>query len=140
MFGNPKLHNRKRRSRKRSSRSGIATVELALCLPLLALISFGSIQAGSTIMLRHQSVAIIEVATLDFMLGTVSEEDLPNHLTELSEEFNLIGATASVTPVELNNVEYIRVELTLPVQENTVSPIVVGSGTEITSEYLVYRP
>ena len=83
----------KRHSRNRAARDGVALVEFAVCLPLLVLICFGSIQMSSTILLRHQTVAIMEVATLDYMLGNVPEADLPAHIEGLVRDFNLTGET-----------------------------------------------
>ena len=140
MFCKPTLRRRHPRSNNRSSRSGIATVEFALCLPLMALICFGSIQVSSIITLRHKTAAILEVGTLDYMLGKVSESSLPEHIETLSEEFNLNGGTATVTQETINDVDYLRVNLSLPVAENLVAPMFIVSPETLSFQVLLYRP
>lgn len=134
------LHRRKSRSKKPNSRNGIATVELALCLPLLALICFGSIQASSSVLLRHKAVTILEMGTLDFMLGKVPESELVEHIESLSNEFELVGASVTATPETIDETNYLRVHLTLPMADNTLAPMYVGSPNELETQMLIYRP
>ena len=140
MFCHPKSRQRKALSKKRNQRSGIVTVEFALCLPLLALISFGSIQVSNTILLRHRSVATLEIGTLDFMLGNVQQADLRAHLEDLSDDFALIDTTASVTEEVINGSNYLRVELSIPISPNITSPNFVQVAPDLTTSVLIYRP
>ena len=140
MFCHPKSRQRKALSKKRNQRSGIVTVEFALCLPLLALISFGSIQVSNTILLRHRSVATLEIGTLDFMLGNVQQADLRAHLEDLSDDFALIDTTASVTEEVINGNNYLRVELSIPISPNITSPNFVQVAPDLTTSVLIYRP
>jgi len=140
MFCHPKSQQRKALSKKRNQRSGIVTVEFALCLPLLALISFGSIQVSNTILLRHRSVATLEIGTLDFMLGNVQQADLGAHLEDLSDDFALIDTTASVTEEVINGNNYLRVELSIPISPNITSPNFVQVAPDLTTSVLIYRP
>ena len=140
MFCHPKSRQRKALSKKRSQRSGIVTVEFALCLPLLALICFGSIQVSNTILLRHRSVATLEIGTLDFMLGNVQQADLKAHLEDLSDDFALIDTTASVTEEVINGSNYLRVELSIPISPNITSPNFVQVAPDLTTSVLIYRP
>ena len=140
MFCQPKLRRRKALSTKRNQRSGIVTVEFALCLPLLALICFGSIQVSNTILLRHRSVAILEIGTLDFMLGNIQQADLKDHLEDLSNDFAVINATASVTEEVISGSNYLRVELNIPISPNITSPNFVQTAPDLTTSVLIYRP
>ena len=140
MFCHPKSRQRQALSKKRNQRSGIVTVEFALCLPLLALISFGSIQVSNTILLRHRSVATLEIGTLDFMLGNVQQADLGAHLEDLSDDFALIDTTASVTEEVINGNNYLRVELSIPISPNITSPNFVQVAPDLTTSVLIYRP
>ena len=140
MFCHPKLRRRNALSKKRNQRSGIVTVEFALCLPLLALICFGSIQVSSTILLRHRSVATLEIGTLDFMLGNVEQQDLKAHIEELSTDFEMVGATATVTEEVIGGNNFLRVELNVPVAPNISSPNFVQATPDLTTSVLVFRP
>ena len=125
---------------KRSQRRGIVTVEFALCLPLLALITFGSIQVSSIILLRHRSVSILEIGTLDFMLGNVQRADLEDHLQDLSVDFGIIDATASVTDEVINGNNFLRVVINIPIAPNITSPNYVQSEPDLTTSVLIFRP
>ena len=125
---------------KRNQRRGIVTVEFALCLPLLALITFGSIQVSSIILLRHRSVSILEIGTLDFMLGNVQRADLEDHLQDLSVDFEVIDATASVTDEVINDNNFLRVVINIPIAPNITSPNYVQSEPDLTTSVLIFRP
>lgn len=140
MICHPKLQRRKAHSMKRNQRRGIATVEFALCLPLLALITFGSIQVSSIILLRHRSVSILEIGTLDFMLGNVQQADLEDHLQDLSVDFEVIDATASVTDEVINGNNFLRVVINIPIAPNITSPNYVQSEPDLTTSVLIFRP
>ena len=140
MFRKPLSSQRPPLSKKRGSRRGIATVEFALCLPLMALICFGSIQASTSIILRHKTIAILEVGSLDYMLGKVAESGLASHIESLAEDFELIGGVATVTPETIEDVKYLRVVLTMPVGANTTVPMLVVGPDELNSQVLLYRP
>lgn len=131
-----RVHSRKRRK----LRSGVVTVEFALCLPVLALICFGSIQLGGSVLLRHKTVSILEIGTLDFMLGNVAESDLQEHIQDIVTEFNLVGGSVTVTPENMNNADFLRVELSLPINDNLMSPMYVGGLSDLTTEVLIYKP
>ena len=140
MFCHPKLRRRNALSKKPNQRSGIVTVEFALCLPLLALICFGSIQVSSTILLRHRSVATLEIGTLDFMLGNVEQQDLKAHIEGLSTDFQMVETTATVTEEVIGGNNYLRVELNVPISQNITSPNFVQATPDLTTSILVYRP
>ncbi len=122
---------------KTRHRRGVAAIEFALFLPVMVVVCFGSIQLCSSIFLRHQALAVLEAGSLDYMLGNVLESKLPAHIETLAEEFGLVGVTAGVTPVDTN---FLKVELTLPVQENLALPAIIGNLDSVESEFLLYRP
>ena len=62
-------------SRQTSNRRGVATVELALCLPVLALLVFGSIEAASFIFLKQSlQVAAYETAREAISIGAIEAD------------------------------------------------------------------
>jgi len=64
-----------RRENQRENRRGVATVELALCLPVLALLVFGSIEAASFIFLKQSlQVAAYEAARKAISMGAVEAD------------------------------------------------------------------
>lgn len=123
-------------SKKRIPRNGVVAVEFALFLPVMVLICFGSIQISSSIFLRHQTIATLEAGSLDFMLGSVTEADLPEHIQSIAEASGLIGATATATPTDTS---FLSVELTVPTKENLVLSVFVDSQSSVQSSFLIYR-
>ena len=106
----------------------------------MALICFGSIQVSTSIILRHKTIALLEIGSLDYMLGKVAESDLASHIESLADEFELIGGAATVTPETIEDVEYLRVVLTMPVGVNTTAPMFIVGPDELNSQVLIYRP
>ena len=71
------------------------------------------------------------------ILGSITEGDLPKHIRDLSEDSGLVGAEVTIAPVDDI---FLNVQLSLPVRENIVAPMVIGGGSEIETSFLVYRP
>jgi len=126
--------------KRRNLRSGLVTVEFALCLPLLALICFGAIQLSGSVLLRHKTVSILEIGTLDYMLGNVQEPELADHIEDIANEFNLVGSTVTVNSENMNNADFLRVELILPINDNLSSPMFVSGLPDLKTQVLIYKP
>ncbi len=132
----------KRRGRRRSikgcasARAGIAAVELAVCLPILLLLTVASIEACSMIHLKQSlTIAAYEGARVALIPGSATEN--------VAEQCRLIligrgiqGATAAVTPDVANAMPgtFVRVTVTAPCAAN--SPI---AGRFFTSRTLTGR-
>ena len=120
-----------------SQRNGVATIEFAVILPVMILITFASIQMSDSILLRHKSVAIMELGTLDFMLGTVGESELATHIETLATDAGLTDVDVSVAPA--SNANYLNVEIAVPITGNTECPIVIPISGNVGTNFLVYR-
>jgi len=142
------LHKRKSRRRKWILREGVATIEFAVFLPVLVLVSFGAIQLSNTILLRHQNIMLLETGAQDYMLGTVLEEDLAKHIVKLTEDSGLVGATAKVTQLnetfsdgdEVFSSTFLELTLTMPLAGNVTLPLVVQADANVSTTFQVYRP
>ena len=71
------------------------------------------------------------------MLGTVAEPDLKSHIQELSEDVGLVGIDVDVQPSGDN---FLRLTVSLPLEQNTAAPLVIGGECEANKSFLVYRP
>ena len=80
------------------SRRGVATVELAVCLPILVVIVLGSIEANSAIFLKQRLTwAAYEAARLVITPGNASSNAITAGTAVLTE-FSVSGGTITVTP------------------------------------------
>jgi len=70
-------------SRQPSNRQGVATVELALCLPVLALLVFGSIEAASFISLKQTLQVAAYEAAREAITGGALEADASGRATAI---------------------------------------------------------
>ena len=74
------------------------------------------------------------------MLGNVEQQDLKAHIEELSTDFEMVGATATVTEEVIGGNNFLRVELNVPVAPNISSPNFVQATPDLTTSVLVFRP
>jgi len=74
------------------------------------------------------------------MLGNIQQSDLKDHLEDLSDDFAVIDATASVTEEVISGNNYLRVELNIPISPNITSPNFVQTAPDLTTRVLIYRP
>lgn len=143
------MRKRKSRPRKWNLREGVATIEFAVFLPVLVLVSFGSIQLSNTILLRHQNIALLEAGALDYMLGQVGEDDLAAHIITLTEDAGLVGASATVNQVDkdlsdgennFRGATFLELSLSLPIEGNVALPIIIQGGANVSTSFEIYRP
>lgn len=137
---------RKSLARARCVREGLALVEFAVFLPVLVLVTFGSIQLSNTILLRHQNIAVLEAAALDYMIGAVTEENLASHIEDVAQSANLNGVTVSVNQVaqdlggSFHDATFLELSITVPIRGNLALPIVVKGGSEVSTSFQIFRP
>jgi Flp pilus assembly protein TadG len=115
-------HSRKG-SRTRAPRRGVAAVELAVCLPVMVLFTFGSIEVCSAIYLR-QSLAIstyegARVACHRQGSGTAATAAAQRILTER----RIVGGNIALTPSNIDDVaagSLIKVSVSAPASSNSL--------------------
>jgi len=86
-------------SRRRRSRSAIATVELAICLPVLTLIVFGSIQATNLIFLQHASTAAAYEGSLELAKSNATNASVAARIQQVLDARGVTDTTISILPV-----------------------------------------
>ena len=101
---------------------GVATVELALCLPVLALLVFGSIEAASFIFLKQSlQVAAYETAREAISIGAV-EADAAGRATAILSSRSIRDANvrfASGPLVSTVRGQQVVVEVSAPTRTNS---------------------
>jgi Flp pilus assembly protein TadG len=111
-------------------RKGSATVELAVCLPVLMIIAMGSIEATNAIFLKqHLTSAAYEGARAAIAPGQTSAGATTAAQSVLTA-FGISGATVTITPTVTTSTSsgtQITVTVSAPLSSNSwMSPFIVG--------------
>ena len=131
------LHRRKKsRCKARALRSGAAVVELAVCLPILTLITLATIESSAMIFLQQSlSVAAYEGARVA-LVPSATEENA-RYQTELILTGRTVqGATVTVSP---NNFDvlpagtWIQVVASAPFSQNSLAGGWLFNGNTLTA-------
>ncbi len=110
-----------------SSRRGTAAVEFAVCLPVLVLLVFGSIEASSYIFLKQSLTAASYEGVREAAKSTSTEETALATATSILESRSVRDFQISFPEGDIANVprgEPITCEVTAPTQTN--SPLAGG--------------
>ncbi len=138
-----RLHSRKRLHRQnrtcrlaRSLRSGVAVVELAVCLPVLTLISLATIESTAMIFLQQSlSVAAYEGARVA-LVPTSIEENAQYQAEWILAGRQVYGATVTVTPSNFELLPagtWIQVTTTAPFSQNSLAGGWLFNGHTLTA-------
>jgi Flp pilus assembly protein TadG len=131
---------KQKRKRSQSSstvaRRGAATVEMAVCLPLLFLLVFGSIEISNVIHVKHSAtIAAFEVAQSVTSPGG-TQNDATARGSKLLTDRKVMGYQITVTPV-VNATTFpgtpITVTVQVPLNSNSLGITTLLSGQTISS-------
>lgn len=84
------------------NRSAIATVELAICLPVLSLIVFGSIQATNLIFLQHATTAAVYEGTLEMAKSNATNASVESRIQQVLDAREVVNTVISIIPAGTN--------------------------------------
>jgi Flp pilus assembly protein TadG len=109
--------------RARQGRRGVATVELAVCLPVILLLVVGAIEGSNFIFLKQAvtSAAFESAQTMTRVGGTKAKAE--NRATEVLSARSIDQTTISFTPTNPDSVargEQVTVSITAPMSANSV--------------------
>jgi Flp pilus assembly protein TadG len=120
--------------RRRQSRQAAITVELALCLPLLVLLTFGSIQACNAINLKQALTCAAYEGTRIVGKPTGTRDDAEAAIQQILDARNITGATISWSPdldfVDIPPGDLVTVTVRAPVSANLPRPAIFTLGIE----------
>jgi len=80
------------------SRTAIATVELAICLPVLSLIMFGSIQATNLIFLQHAATAAAYEGILEMAKSNSTNTSVQARIQQVLDAREVVNSSIKVLP------------------------------------------
>ncbi|MCC6509718.1 MAG: pilus assembly protein [Pirellulaceae bacterium] len=138
--------NRTHRSHPSSScapvRRGVAAVELAVCLPLMVIFTFTSIELCSAIYLRQSlSIAAYEgVRVACHPQGGTS--DASEAAGRILTERRIHGGVVTLTPSDIDSVtkgSTIRVSVTAPAAANSLLQFGLFGSTQLTADCSMHK-
>lgn len=126
-------HSKKQRS---ALRHGVAVVEMAVCLPVLTLITLATIESSAMIFLQ-QSLSIAAYEGARVAIVPESEEENARYQAELIlESRDVQNPTVTVTPGNFNFMPagtWVRVEASAPFADNSLAGGWLFNGKTLTS-------
>lgn len=77
---------------------GVATIELAVCLPMLALLVFGSIQASNLVYLKHAITSAAYEGTLELARADADPESVTERVEQVLSMHEIINYSIEISP------------------------------------------
>lgn len=114
--------------RRRDNRSGAAVTELAICLPVIFLLIFGSIQACNLVFLKQAVTAATYDTILVAMMPGATEADVDTRLNAIMAARNITGAVkvlegkSSKPFANVQHGQELYLTVTVPTAPNIVGP------------------
>ncbi|QDV73343.1 TadE family protein [Botrimarina mediterranea] len=137
----PRFRRRSNRSRD-SRRWGIEVAELAISLPVLTIITFGTLETCQLLFTKQSlAVAAYEAGRVAARPDGTTESTL-NRFNQIATARRLQGANFTMTPADLNGVavgESIRIDVTAPVSSNNSTHLVLFNIPDIVESVVVIR-
>ncbi len=129
-----------KRSLKKNRREGAALVEFAICVPVLFLMFFASVEFCRVAMIRHTADnAVYEGCRVGIIPGATSGEVTVEAERVLST-VGISDATITVTPGVIDSdTEEVRVQVSVSVDSNSFLPTQYFSGQTIDRELTLRR-
>lgn len=124
-----------RRINAPAARRGTATVELAVCLPALVLLVFGSMQACDMIYLKHSLMTAAYEGSLEAARPDASDSTVQGRVEQVLELRGVESGSCTITadePIEVLPVgEEIRFVVRAPVAANLKFPAFFGTPNQL---------
>jgi Flp pilus assembly protein TadG len=145
-FANQLRHGSCRTSRRgktaKSGRRGLATVELALCLPMLLIFALGTTEVCNWMHVRQRAMTAVydgvRYATRPTTSGrqAATSAQVIARCQNLLDQLDVNGATVTVSPSNLTNImpeTQVTVTIVVPMAQNSMSAYVLNSSSNVTA-------
>lgn len=126
----------KRRSRRATTRRGVAATELAVCLPVVVLIVIATIEACSALFLKQS----LTVAAYEGVRTALAERSTPSNVEatcqQILQDRKVQGATITISPKNITSLkpgDFIDVTVSAPCDENSVVPAAFYRGKTLSA-------
>lgn len=123
------------------SRSGAATVELALCLPVVIVLAFGMMETCNMVFVRTRMISAAYEACRLATRPTTSNQTAATssqviaYCNTLLTQLGVNGASVSLSPASLTNVTPltpVTLTVTAPLSSNAISSYVLRNAMTLT--------
>lgn len=121
---------------KPRKRRGVATVELALCLPIIVLLVVGAIEACSMIFLKQSLAIAAYEGARTALIPNATAIQVQAACQQILKDRKVVGATVTVKPLDIAALipgEMIDVTVSAPCSINTVVPNEFYRGKTLTT-------
>lgn len=132
----------KNRVASKKSRRGAAAVEFAVCLPVVLLVVFGSIQAASMLFLRQATIQ----AAYEGVKVAIRDQGTDDGVREAAQAVldgrQLTGVTIEIQPENVDTLEagtIVDVIVSAPSDENTLFPFGLFTGTIVSANAVMVK-
>jgi len=139
----PRLPLRRRGPARRRSRLGAATVELALCLPILLTTGLGMIEISNVVFVQarmqaaaYESVRLATRPTTSTSTAATSGQ-VTTYCQTLLTQLGVNNATITLTPASLSNLTpqtIVTVAISAPWNKNSPTSFVLNSSLTLTTQ------
>jgi Flp pilus assembly protein TadG len=116
----------KHASRQRGNRNALATVELAVCLPVIMVLVFAAIECCSMIFVDQAIHAATYEGARAAIQNSSDAAKVQQRAQQVLEGHGIVGATISCEPANVAavaNGETITVVVSVPCDANRISPV-----------------
>ncbi len=130
------------KSHRATRREGVATVELAIVLPVLVSLTFGVIEVTNLIYLKQSlEICAYEGARIALVPGT-TPGNVEATCQSLLAARGVQGATITITPANFQSRPYgtdIKVSITARLADNLISPPFILSDRTVTGTVVMMK-
>ena len=142
MSTHPKQNYRRTFTRNRPSRQGSVVVEMALCLPLIMLMIFGTIEACTMIFLKQSlTIASYEGAREALEPGATAAE-VESVINQILSDRQIQSGSVRIVPDDFHTREFgqlIQIHVTAPSKDNGIVPVKFFSGHTLTGSTNMFK-
>lgn len=125
--------------RSRKSRRGTATVELAVCLPALALLLFGSMQACDMIYLKHSLTTAAYEGSLEAARPDATSATVQARVEQVMQIRGVKNGSVSINAAadikDLGVGDSVRLNVSAPVKQNLMISGFFGTPNQLSVRF-----
>ena len=125
--------------KRQSKRSGVATVEFAICAPVLLIVGMGFINAGLLVQLKYNSKLIGHLAATEVFKAATKDGQT---LNEIESEFEQLAIDLGIRSLDIDIKEaspnIVVVSTNVSVTQNSAVPMGFLTAHELSTETFVF--